>query len=166
MFGEPRIYFLLLFLMGDSVAALKSPNSRQDLHPLLQKMAEEIIEGRYLNALLDLIQFQSSNVWTSDLSQRLMAYFHSRNVAFTVSGLQATMENYLENLLYQPQKLLADFRQTDDQQFRTAMKCLFEDKKSQLNGKTELLNLCTSELTSKTKKHGFGSYTNGNSDTE
>ncbi|XP_027730078.1 otoancorin-like [Vombatus ursinus] len=132
MFGEPRIYFLLLFLMGDSVAALKSPNSRQDLHPLLQKMAEEIIEGRYLNALLDLIQFQSSNVWTSDLSQRLMAYFHSRNVAFTVSSLQATMENYLENLLYQPQKLLADFRQTDDQQLQTAMKYLFEDKKSRL----------------------------------
>ncbi|XP_044513382.1 otoancorin [Gracilinanus agilis] len=132
MFRQPRIYLLLLFLMGHSVAALRTPNSKQDLHPLLQKMAEEIIEGRYLNALLDLIQFQSSNVWTSDLSQRLMAYFHSRNVAFTVRSLQATMENYLENLLYQPQKLLEDFRQTDHQQFQTAMKCLFEDKKSRL----------------------------------
>lgn len=38
------------------------------------------------------------------------------------------METHLEQYLYQPQKLLEDLRDTDAQQFRTAMKCLLEDK--------------------------------------
>lgn len=42
------------------------------------------------------------------------------------------MENHLEQRLYQPQKLLEDLKETDAQQFRTAMKCLLEDKKDRL----------------------------------
>lgn len=42
------------------------------------------------------------------------------------------MENHLEQRLYQPQKLLEDLRETDAQQFHTAMKCLLEDKKDLL----------------------------------
>ena len=42
------------------------------------------------------------------------------------------MENHLEQCLYQPWKLLEDLRGTDAQQFRTAMKCLLEDKKDRL----------------------------------
>ncbi|XP_030881188.1 otoancorin [Leptonychotes weddellii] len=103
-----------------------------DLHPLLQKMAEEIIDGSYLNALLDLIQFQSSHGWTADLSHRVLAYLNSRNVAFTIPSLQAAVEHHLEQRLYQPQKLLEDLRETDAQQFCTAMKCLLEDKKDLL----------------------------------
>lgn len=38
------------------------------------------------------------------------------------------METHLEQYLYQPQKLLEDLRGADAQQFRTAMKCLLEDK--------------------------------------
>ncbi|XP_066870071.1 otoancorin isoform X2 [Kogia breviceps] len=130
---EPRTYSLLLFLfLSHGVASHAVPGSRQDLPPLLQKMAEEIIDGSYLNAFLDLIQFQSSHVWTADLSHRVLAYLNSRNVPFTIPSLQAAMENHLEQCLYQPWKLLEDLRGTDAQQFRTAMKCLFEDKKDRL----------------------------------
>ncbi|XP_058426562.1 otoancorin isoform X2 [Diceros bicornis minor] len=133
MSQEPRTYslFLCLFL-SHGVASPTVPDSKQDLHPLLQKMAEEIIQGSYLNALLDLIQFQSSPMWTADLSHRVLAYLNSRNVAFTIPSLQAAMENHLEQRLYQPQKLLEDLRETDAQQFHTAMKYLLEDKKDRL----------------------------------
>ncbi|XP_058537074.1 otoancorin [Ochotona princeps] len=96
-------------------------------------MAEEIIEGSYLNALLDFMQFQSSHVWTADLSHHVLAYLHSRNVAFTIPSLQAAMENHLEQRLYQPQKLLEDLRNTDVQQFHTAMKYLSEDRKGRVD---------------------------------
>lgn len=39
------------------------------------------------------------------------------------------MEHHLEQRLYQPQKLQEDLRGADAQQFRTAMQCLWEDKK-------------------------------------
>ncbi|KAF4015663.1 hypothetical protein G4228_007412 [Cervus hanglu yarkandensis] len=133
MSQEPRRCSLWLFLfLSHGVASYRASDSRQDLHPLLQKMAEEIIDGSYLNALLDLIQFQSSHVWTADLSHRVLAYLNSRHVAFTIPSLQAAMANHLEQRLYQPQKLLEDLRATDTQQFHTAMKCLLEDKKDRL----------------------------------
>uniref|UniRef100_A0A8D0ND55 Otoancorin n=1 Tax=Sus scrofa TaxID=9823 RepID=A0A8D0ND55_PIG len=133
MSRESKTYRLLLFLfLGHVVASHRASESWQDLHPLLQKVAEEIIDGSYLNALLDLIQFQSSHVWTADLSHRVLDYLNSRNVAFTIPSLQAAMENHLEQRLYQPQKLLEDLRGTDALQFHTAMRCLLEDKKERL----------------------------------
>ncbi|XP_008572453.1 PREDICTED: otoancorin [Galeopterus variegatus] len=142
MFQEPTTNSLFLFLfLSHGVASHRVPNSRQDLHPLLQKMAEEIIDGSYLNALLDLIQFQSSHVWTADLSHRVLAYLNSRNVAFTIASLQAAMENHLEQCLYQPQKLLEDLRKADAQQFHTAMKCLLEDKQDRLDLKDIVIDL-------------------------
>ncbi|KAM7329272.1 hypothetical protein ACRRTK_010885 [Alexandromys fortis] len=138
----PRMFSLLLvlFLSHGSVCQ-RDPSSRQDLHPLLQKMAEEIIEGNYLNAFLDLVQFGSSHVWTADLSQRVLAYLNSRDVAFTIPSLQAVMETHLEPYLYQPQKLLEDLRDADAEQFRTAMKCLLEDKWVHLDLKDTVINL-------------------------
>ncbi|KAJ8798599.1 hypothetical protein J1605_016402 [Eschrichtius robustus] len=69
MSQEPRTYSLLLFLfLSHGVASHGVPDSRQ--------------------ALLDLIQFQSSHVWTADLSRRVLAYLNSRNVAFTIPSLQ------------------------------------------------------------------------------
>nr|XP_014585543.2 otoancorin isoform X2 [Equus caballus] len=142
MSQETRTYSLFLFLfLSHGVASHAVPDSRQDLHPLLQKMAEEIIDGSYLNALLDLIQFQSSHVWTADLSRRVLAYLNSRNVAFTIRSLQAVMGNHLEQCLYRPQKLLEDLRETDAQQFRTAMKCLLEDKKDPLELEDIIIDL-------------------------
>ncbi|XP_012905181.2 otoancorin [Mustela putorius furo] len=142
MSQEPRMSFLFLFLfLSHGVASHRVPDSRQDLDPLLQKMAEEIINGSYLNALLDLIQFQSSHGWTADLSHRVLAYLNSRNVAFTIPSLQAAMENYLQQRLYQPQKLLEDLRETDAQRFCTAMKCLLEDKKDLLELEDIVLDL-------------------------
>ncbi|XP_070422637.1 otoancorin isoform X2 [Equus przewalskii] len=142
MSQETRTYSLFLFLfLSHGVASHAVPDSRQDLHPLLQKMAEEIIDGSYLNALLDLIQFQSSHVWTADLSRRVLAYLNSRNVAFTIRSLQAVMGNHLEQRLYRPQKLLEDLRETDAQQFRTAMKCLLEDKKDPLELEDIIIDL-------------------------
>ncbi|XP_075384234.1 otoancorin [Tenrec ecaudatus] len=134
MSQEPSAYSLFLFLfLSHAVSSWGVLHSRQDLHPLLQKMAEEIIEGSYLHALLDLIQFQSSHVWTEGLSHRILAYLNSRNVAFTIDSLQAAMGNYLEQHLYRPQELLEILRETDAQQFHTAMKCLFGDQKERLH---------------------------------
>ncbi|KAF3814198.1 hypothetical protein GH733_017814 [Mirounga leonina] len=73
-----------------------------------------------------------SHGWTADLSHRVLAYLNSRNVAFTIPSLQAAVEHHLEQRLYQPLKLLEDLRETDAQQFCTAMKCLLEDKKDLL----------------------------------
>ncbi|MEJ1273886.1 otoancorin [Cricetulus griseus] len=53
----------------------------------------------------------------------------------------AVMETHLEQYLYQPQKLLEDLRDTDAQQFRTAMKCLLEDKWDPLDLKDTVINL-------------------------
>uniref|UniRef100_A0A2K6H0M7 Otoancorin n=1 Tax=Propithecus coquereli TaxID=379532 RepID=A0A2K6H0M7_PROCO len=142
MSQEPATYTLFLFLaLSHGVASQRMPDSNEDLHPLLQKMAEEIIDGSYLNALLDLIQFQSSHVWTADLSHRVLAYLNSRHVPFTISSLQAAMENHLEQRLHQPQKLLEDLRETDAQRFRTAMRWLLEDKKGRLDLKDTVIDL-------------------------
>ncbi|XP_051002943.1 otoancorin [Acomys russatus] len=142
MSQEPRMCSLLLvFLLSHAGACQKDASSTQDLQPLLQKMAEEIIEGSYLHALLDLIQFESSHVWTTDLSQRVLAYLSSRNVPFTIPSLQAVMETHLKQYLYQPWKLLEDLRDTDAQQFHTAMKCLLEEKWDRLDLKDTVINL-------------------------
>ncbi|XP_023563537.1 otoancorin, partial [Octodon degus] len=102
---------------------------------------EEIIEGSYLNAFLDLIQFQSAHGWTTDLSHQVLDYLRSWNVAFTLPGLQAAMENHLQQRLYQPQKLLEDLRKADAQQFRTAMRCLLEDKQHHLDLQDVVIDL-------------------------
>ncbi|CAK6445052.1 unnamed protein product [Pipistrellus nathusii] len=125
----PRTYAPALFLFLSHGVASLSANSSQGLHPLLQKMAEEITDGNYLNAFLDLIQFQSSQPWTADLSHAVLAYLNARNVAFTAPSLQAAVEHHLEQRLYQPQQLREDLRGADAQQFRTAMQCLWADRK-------------------------------------
>ncbi|XP_049644111.1 otoancorin [Suncus etruscus] len=119
----------LLIFLSYAVASPEVPPSTQDLPPLLQKMAEEIIDGSYLNALLDFLHFQSSQEWTAELTHRVLDYLNSRDVVFTISSLQATMGNHLKQRLYQPRKLLEELWETDAQQFYTAMKCLLEDKK-------------------------------------
>ncbi|NXR76810.1 OTOAN protein, partial [Pycnonotus jocosus] len=103
-----------------------------DLPPLLHKAVEEVIAGKYLNALLDILYFQSSNVWTADLLTKVMAYFHAQEVMFTLSSLQVSIKSYLKNLLYQPRQLLSELQQLDQQQFQTAMKYLFNSKKEHL----------------------------------
>ncbi|NXC27311.1 OTOAN protein, partial [Campylorhamphus procurvoides] len=103
-----------------------------DLPPLLHKAVEEVIAGKYLNALLDILNFQSSNVWTADMLTKVMAYFHAQEVTFTLSSLQMSIKSYLKNLLYQPRQLLSELQQLDQQQFQTAMKYLFNSRKEHL----------------------------------
>ncbi|NXG21795.1 OTOAN protein, partial [Grallaria varia] len=103
-----------------------------DLPPLLHKAVEEVITGKYLNALLDILNFQSSNVWTADMLTKVMAYFHAQEVMFTLSSLQMSIKSYLKNLLYQPRQLLSELQQLDQQQFQTAMKYLFNSRKEHL----------------------------------
>uniref|UniRef100_A0A8C2VNK4 Otoancorin n=1 Tax=Chinchilla lanigera TaxID=34839 RepID=A0A8C2VNK4_CHILA len=79
--------------------------------------------------------------WTADLSYQVLDYLGSRNVAFTLPSLQAAMENHLQQRLYQPQQLLVDLRKTDAQQFRTALKCLLEDKQDHLDLKDIVIDL-------------------------
>ncbi|NWH60901.1 OTOAN protein, partial [Geococcyx californianus] len=74
----------------------------------------------------------SSNVWTADTLTKVMAYFHAQDVTFTLSSLQMSIESYLKNLLNQPRQLLSEFQQLDEQQFQTAMKCLFNSRKNRL----------------------------------
>ncbi|NXB28573.1 OTOAN protein, partial [Eulacestoma nigropectus] len=83
-------------------------------------------------ALLDVLNFQSSNDWTADMLTKVMAYFHAQEVMFTLSSLQMSIKNYLKNLLYQPRQLLSELQQLDQQQFQTAMKYLFNSKKEHL----------------------------------
>ncbi|NXD92281.1 OTOAN protein, partial [Chaetorhynchus papuensis] len=74
----------------------------------------------------------SSNVWTADMLTKVMAYFHAREVMFTLSSLQMSIKSYLKSLLYQPRQLLFELQQLDQQQFQTAMKYLFNSKKEHL----------------------------------
>ncbi|NWI85741.1 OTOAN protein, partial [Pitta sordida] len=83
-------------------------------------------------ALLDILNFQSSNVWTADMLTKVMAYFHAQEVMFTLSSLQMSIKSYLQDLLYQPRQLLSEFQQLDQQQFQTAMKYLFNSRKEHL----------------------------------
>ncbi|KFW88121.1 Otoancorin, partial [Phalacrocorax carbo] len=83
-------------------------------------------------ALLDMLHFQSSNVWTADMLTKVMAYFHAQEVMFTLSSLQISIKSYLKNLLYQPRQLLFEFQQLDQLQFQTAMKYLFNSRKDHL----------------------------------
>ncbi|NXP91539.1 OTOAN protein, partial [Passerina amoena] len=46
--------------------------------------------------------------------------------------LQMSIKSYLKNLLYQPRQLLSELQQLDQQQFQTAMKYLFNNKKEHL----------------------------------
>ncbi|KFP26989.1 Otoancorin, partial [Colius striatus] len=91
-------------------------------------------------ALLDILHFQSSNVWTSDMLAKVMAYFHGQEVTFTLSSLQMSIKSYLKSLLYQPRQLLAEFQQLDQQQFQTAMKYLFNSRMDHLEMGTIVLD--------------------------
>ncbi|NXM49849.1 OTOAN protein, partial [Gymnorhina tibicen] len=92
-------------------------------------------------ALLDVLNFQSSNDWTADMLTKVMAYFHAQEVTFTLSSLQISIKSYLKNLLYQPRQLLSELQQLDQQQFQTAMKYLFNSKKEHLKMGNTILNL-------------------------
>ncbi|XP_065707192.1 otoancorin isoform X1 [Patagioenas fasciata] len=128
----PRLLKICFLLISMNRAEITHSQDSEDLPPLLHKAAEEVITGKYLNALLDVLHFQSSNVWTADMLTKVMAYFHAREVMFTLSSLQMSIESYLKNLLYQPRQLLSEFQQLDQQQFQTAMKYLFNSRKDHL----------------------------------
>ncbi|KFV61591.1 Otoancorin, partial [Dryobates pubescens] len=113
-------------------AQITHSQNSEDLPPLLHKAVEEVITGKYLNALLDILHFQSSNVWTADMLTKVMAYFHAQEGTVTLSSLQMSIKSYLKNLLYQPRQLLTEFQQLDQQQFQTAMKYLFNSRKDHL----------------------------------
>ncbi|XP_067407058.1 otoancorin [Emydura macquarii macquarii] len=141
MFKNLKICFLLILMNHAETAS--GQKSDKGLPPLLQKAAEEVIAGKYLNAFLDILQFQGTNVWTTDMPKKIMEYFHAQNIIFTISSLQMSIKNYLENLLYQPKQLLSDFRQISHQQFQTAVKYLFRSKKDRLELGNIVLNLNT-----------------------
>ncbi|XP_064582339.1 otoancorin isoform X5 [Zonotrichia leucophrys gambelii] len=127
-----RLLKMCFLLISMNHAKITHSQNSEDLPPLLHKAVEEVIAGKYLNALLDMLYFQSSNVWTADLLTKVMAYFHAQEVMFTLSSLQMSIKSYLKNLLYQPRQLLSELQQLDQQQFQTAMKYLFHSKKEHL----------------------------------
>ncbi|KAK4813590.1 hypothetical protein QYF61_011936 [Mycteria americana] len=127
-----RLLKICFLLISMNHAEITHSQTSEDLPPLLQKAVEEVITGKYLNALLDILHFQSSNVWTADMLTKVMAYFHAQEVMFTLSSLQMSIKSHLKNLLYQPRQLLSEFQQLDQQQFQTAMKYLFNSRKDHL----------------------------------
>ncbi|XP_029857456.1 otoancorin [Aquila chrysaetos chrysaetos] len=127
-----RLLKMCFLLISVNHAEITYSQNSEDLPPLLHKAMEEIITGKYLNALLDILHFQSSNVWTADMLTKVMAYFHAQEVTFNLSSLQMSIKSYLKNLLYQPRQLLSEFQQLDQQQFQTAMKYLFNSRKDHL----------------------------------
>ncbi|XP_051488094.1 otoancorin isoform X2 [Apus apus] len=127
-----RLLKICFLLIAMNHAEITHSQNTEDLPPLLHKAVEEIITGKYLNALLDILHFQSSDVWTADILTKVMAYFHAQEVSLTLSSLQISIQNYLKNLLYQPRQLLSEFQQLDQQQFQTAMKYLFNSRKDHL----------------------------------
>ncbi|XP_010169139.1 otoancorin [Antrostomus carolinensis] len=127
-----RLLEICFLLISMNHAEITHSQDSEDLPPLLHKAVEEVIAGKYLNALLDILHFQSSNVWTADMLTKVMAYFHAQEVMFTLSGLQTSIKSYLKNLLYQPRQLLSELQQLDQQQFQTAMKYLFNSRKDHL----------------------------------
>ncbi|XP_062359556.1 otoancorin isoform X1 [Cinclus cinclus] len=127
-----KLLKMCFLLISMNHAEITHSQNSEDLPPLLHKAVEEVIAGKYLNALLDILYFQSSNVWTADLLTKVMAYFHAQEVVFTLSSLQMSIKSYLKNLLYQPRQLLSELQQLDQHQFQTAMKYLFKSKKEHL----------------------------------
>ncbi|KAF7242929.1 Otoancorin, partial [Varanus komodoensis] len=104
---------------------------------------EEVIAGKYLHALLDMLQFQSTHMWTTDLLNKIVIYFHSQNYVMTYSNLQVSIKKYLENFLYHPKVLLAEFQQMNQQHFQAAMKYLFGSKQSYLELGNIVIDLAT-----------------------
>ncbi|XP_009951671.1 PREDICTED: otoancorin, partial [Leptosomus discolor] len=127
-----RLLKICFLLISVNHAEITHSQNSEDLPPLLHKAVEEVITGKYLNALLDILHFQSANDWTADMLTKVMAYFHAQEVVFTLSSLQMSIKSYLKNLLYQPRQLLSEFQQLDQQQFQTAMKYLFNSRKDHL----------------------------------
>ncbi|XP_053132518.1 otoancorin isoform X2 [Hemicordylus capensis] len=139
MLQDLRIFFLLMLMNHAEMESQQ--NFSQDLPPQLQKTVEEAIAGKYLNALLDILHFQSTSMWTTDTFNKIMAYFHAQNIVITYSNLQVSVKNYLESLLYRPKVLLSEFQQMNPQHFQTAMKYLFESKQDHLELGNILLDL-------------------------
>ncbi|KYO30634.1 methyltransferase-like protein 9 isoform D [Alligator mississippiensis] len=139
--GEMSKNQWIWFLLVMNHMEIASSQNSEDLPPLLHKAVEEVIAGKYLNAFLDILHFQSTNAWTPDMLKKIMGYFHDQEVIFTTSTLQISIKNSLENLLNQPKQLLSDFQQTDHQQFQTAMKFLFSSKKHHLELGSVVLDL-------------------------
>ncbi|NXA38582.1 OTOAN protein, partial [Eudromia elegans] len=83
----------------------------------------------------------SSNIWTADMLTKVMAYFRAHGVMLTLSSLQMSIKSYLKSLLYQPRQLLSEFQQLDQQQFQTAMKYLFDNRKDHLEMGNIILDL-------------------------
>uniref|UniRef100_H9GJA2 Otoancorin n=1 Tax=Anolis carolinensis TaxID=28377 RepID=H9GJA2_ANOCA len=71
-------------------------------------------------------------MWTTELLNKVLAYFDAQNIIVTYSNIQASVKTYLENLLYHPRVLLSEFQQMNLQRFQTAMKYLFGNKQEYL----------------------------------
>ncbi|XP_069502481.1 otoancorin-like [Ambystoma mexicanum] len=126
-----EVTIILALLLMIPTKSTKGQRWERDLPPLIKHGLEELIAGKYLNALLDFLLFESANSWTSDLFRRIMAYLSSQETMITVSGLQASLERHLEGLLLQPRRLLSELRQINSQQFHLAMRYLFSGRRVQ-----------------------------------
>ncbi|XP_053327972.1 otoancorin [Spea bombifrons] len=119
---------LMVFILPEFAAVRSSPVP--DLPFQLLAGLKEILSGKYLIGLLDILQSQSSNnsAWTPDLIEKVGMYLASQNV-FSISGLQTSASQYLENISEDPKFLRSELQKLDSEQFQLAMKYLLGGKK-------------------------------------
>ncbi|XP_078237648.1 otoancorin [Pogona vitticeps] len=121
----PHLWTFFLLILLNHAEAESYQNISQDLSSQIQRTVEEVIAGNYLSALLDILHYQSTNMWTADLLNKIRAYVHAQNIVITSANLQVSVKNYLENLLSHPKVLLSEFQQMNHRRFHTALKYLF-----------------------------------------
>ncbi|XP_040297369.1 otoancorin [Bufo bufo] len=91
-------------------------------------LQNELISGKYLNGLLEIMQFQSLNQWTPDLEEKILHYLSTPNPSYIFS-LQISVKRYLSNIGEDPEFVLSELERLDHQLFARAMEYLFSGKK-------------------------------------
>ncbi|XP_043945553.1 otoancorin isoform X2 [Protopterus annectens] len=93
----------------------------------IQTLLENLLAGHYLQALCDILHFQSTSTWTRDLHNKMLTYLQTKGAP--INSTENAIQRYLENLRQQPGLLLTKLRELDDQYFQQAMKHLLSGRK-------------------------------------
>ncbi|XP_063790532.1 otoancorin [Pseudophryne corroboree] len=124
---ETKLCFLFAVFSEQRIAAAQS-FLVPDLPEQLLNGLNELLSGKYLNGLLDILQFQSFSKWTPDLDTKILLYLSAQN-ASSVWKLQTSVKKYLEDLSEDPECLLSELQKLHHESFPLAMNYLLGGKK-------------------------------------
>ncbi|XP_056392548.1 otoancorin isoform X2 [Hyla sarda] len=119
-------FLMVIYSQKRIVAAQSSPFS--DLPEQVIRGLNELISGKYLNGLLEIMQFQSLNKWTPDLEDQILRYLSTPNPSYIFS-LQISIRRYLADLSDDPELVLSELEHLDPHLFARAMEYLFSGRK-------------------------------------